>query len=119
MMLRSQTEIPDLSRDFLRACHNGKLWKVKILVKTHGIQDWSDFRHAASGDTALHVATREGNLGIVRYLCEYFNDMPLFKANVVNKDMKRPLHEAAQFAQKNILQYLMENGILSCFSFLN
>ncbi|XP_011870346.1 PREDICTED: ankyrin repeat domain-containing protein 16-like isoform X2 [Vollenhovia emeryi] len=108
-MLRSQTEIPDVSSDFLRSCHGGDVRKVEALVEKHGIRDWSDFRHAASGDTALHVATREGDMNIVRYLCERF-DMPAFKVNVANKDMKRPLHEAAQFAQKDILKYLLTKG---------
>lgn len=116
MMLR--TEIPDVSRDFLRTCHSGDVRKVETLVEKHGIRDWSDFRHVASGDTALHVAVREGDMNVVRYLCERFN-MPAFKVNVTNKDMKRPLHEAAQFAQEDILKYLLEKGILSCFLFLN
>ncbi|XP_071636369.1 ankyrin repeat domain-containing protein 16 isoform X2 [Temnothorax longispinosus] len=105
-MLRSQTEVPNVSRDFLRACHSGDVHKVEALVEKHGIIDWSGFRHVASGDTALHVAAREGDTNIVRYLCERF-DMPSFKVNVTNKDMKRPLHEAAQFAQEDILKYLL------------
>ncbi|XP_071636363.1 ankyrin repeat domain-containing protein 16 isoform X1 [Temnothorax longispinosus] len=108
-MLRSQTEVPNVSRDFLRACHSGDVHKVEALVEKHGIIDWSGFRHVASGDTALHVAAREGDTNIVRYLCERF-DMPSFKVNVTNKDMKRPLHEAAQFAQEDILKYLLNKG---------
>jgi len=111
MISRSQRKIPDVLRDFLRACHSGDIHKVETLVEKHGICDWSDFRHVASGDTALHVAAREGNMNIVRYLCERFN-MPAFKVDVANKDMKRPLHEAAQFAQENILKYLLEKGIV-------
>jgi len=110
-MSRSQRKIPDVLRDFLRACHSGDIHKVETLVEKHGICDWSDFRHVASGDTALHVAARERNMNIVRYLCERFN-MPAFKVDVANKDMKRPLHEAAQFAQENILKYLLEKGIV-------
>ncbi|XP_018362324.1 PREDICTED: ankyrin repeat domain-containing protein 16-like [Trachymyrmex cornetzi] len=107
MML--QSEIPNVSRDFLRACHSGDIHKVKTLVEKHGIRDWSDFRYVASGDTPLHVAAREGNVNIVRYLCEEFN-MQAFKVDVTNKDMKRPLHEAAQFAQEDILKYLLGKG---------
>jgi len=111
MMLRSQTEDPNVSRDFLRACHNGDVDKVETLVEKHGIRDWSVFRHTASGDTALHVAAREGNMNIVRYLCECFNDLPMrFKVNVFNKDIKKPLHEAAQFAREDILKYLLSKG---------
>lgn len=117
-MLRSETKIPNVSRDFLRACHSGDLSRVETLVEKHGIRDWSDFRHAASGDTALHVAAREGDMNIVKYLCERF-DTPAFRVDVTNRDMKRPLHEAAQFAQEDILKYLLNKGILSRFLFLN
>ena len=117
MML--QSEIPNVSRDFLRACHSGDIHKVKTLVEKHGISDWSDFRYVTSGDTALHVAAREGNINIVRYLCEEFNMLAL-KVDVTNKDMKRPLHEAAQFAQEDILKYLLRKGIiLLYFLFFN
>lgn len=117
MMLQSQTEIPNVSRDFLRACHSGDAHKVETVVEKYGIRDWSDYRHVTSGDTALHVAAREGNINIVRYLCERFS-MPAFKFNVTNKDMKRPLHEAAQFAREDVLKYLLNKGILSVFSLL-
>lgn len=112
-MLRPQTEI-DVSRDFLRACHSGDVRKVEILVENHEIRDWSDLRHVVSGDTALHVAAREGDMNVVRYLCENF-DVPAFRVDVTNKDMKRPLHEAAQFAREGILEYLLNKGVLSMF----
>ncbi|XP_018302806.1 ankyrin repeat domain-containing protein 16 [Mycetomoellerius zeteki] len=107
MML--QSKIPDVSCNFLRACHSGDIHKMKTLVEKHGIRDWSDFRYVTSGDTALHVAAREGNMNIVRYLCEGFN-MLAFKVDVTNKDMKRPLHEAAQIAHEDILKYLLGKG---------
>nr|XP_003706405.1 PREDICTED: ankyrin repeat domain-containing protein 16-like isoform X2 [Megachile rotundata] len=100
---------PNLSRDFLNACQNGDLSKVEALVSKHQVQDWTLFRHSTSGDTALHVAAREGHLNIVRYLCEAF-DKPNFRIDVANKDMKRPLHEAAQFARSDVLKYLIEKG---------
>lgn len=105
---------PNLSRNFLHACQNGDLSRVETLVSKYDIQDWTYFRHLTSGDTALHVATREGHLNIVRYLCENFQK-PDFRVNVANKDMKRPLHEAAQFAHRDIVKYLIEKGIyFSC-----
>jgi len=103
-------EASNLSRDFLRACESGDMSRVCILVDKYKIRDWSHFRHFASGDTALHVAARAGNLNMVKYLYECF-DMPEFKVNVTNKDMKRPLHEAAQFAQDDVLKYLLGKGI--------
>ncbi|XP_072749840.1 ankyrin repeat domain-containing protein 16 [Anoplolepis gracilipes] len=102
-------EFPNLSRDFLRACQNENILKMKTLVDRYGVRDWSDLRHLTSGDTALHVAARAGNMYIVKYLCECF-DMPEFTLNVTNKDMKRPLHEAAQFAHYKIVKYLLERA---------
>ncbi|XP_025155021.1 ankyrin repeat domain-containing protein 16 isoform X2 [Harpegnathos saltator] len=78
-------------------------------LERYGIHDWCDFRHSDSGDTALHVAARAGNMNVVKYLCEQF-DMQAFKIDVTNKDMKRPSHEAAQFVQEDVLKYLLENG---------
>lgn len=105
---------PNLSRNFLHACQNGDLSRVETLVSKHDIQDWTHFRHTTSGDTALHLATREGHLNIVRYLCENFKK-PDFRVNVASRDMKRPLHEAAQFARSDILKYLIEKGIYLSF----
>ncbi|XP_046821890.1 ankyrin repeat domain-containing protein 16-like [Vespa crabro] len=102
-------EIPNLSRDYLHACQNGDLLKVKNLTLKYDVQDWTIFRHSVSGDTPMHVAAREGHLNVVEYLCDAF-ERPDFKVNVVNKDMKRPLHEAAQFARTNVLRYLIEKG---------
>lgn len=111
-------DIPNLSRNFLRACQSGDIYRLETLVKKYEIRDWSDFRHLVSGDTALHMAARAGNLNMVKYLCEHF-DAQVFKADVANKDMKRPLHEAAQFAQDDVLKYLLEKGILLRFCFFN
>ncbi|XP_047349901.1 ankyrin repeat domain-containing protein 16-like [Vespa velutina] len=102
-------EIPNLSRDYLHACQNGDLLKVKNLTLKYDVQDWTIFRHSVSGDTPMHVAAREGHLNVVEYLCDAF-ERPDFKVNVVNKDMKRPLHEAAQFARTHVLRYLIEKG---------
>ncbi|XP_014479734.1 PREDICTED: ankyrin repeat domain-containing protein 16-like [Dinoponera quadriceps] len=102
-------DVASVSRNFLRACQNGDAYRVETLVATHGIRDWCDFRHTDSGDTALHVAARAGNMNVVKYLCEHF-DMSTFKIDVTNKDMKRPSHEAAQFAREDVLKYLLEKG---------
>ncbi|XP_043670574.1 ankyrin repeat domain-containing protein 16-like isoform X1 [Vespula pensylvanica] len=107
-------EIPNLSRDYLHACQNGDLLKIKNLTLKYDVQDWTTFRHSVSGDTPMHVAAREGHLNVVEYLCDAF-ERPDFKVNVVNKDMKRPLHEAAQFARTHVLRYLIEKGaIVDC-----
>lgn len=113
-------EIPNLSRDYLHACQNGDLLKIKNLTLKYDVQDWTIFRHSVSGDTPMHVAAREGHLNVVEYLCDAF-EMPDYKVNVVNKDMKRPLHEAAQFARTHVLRYLIEKGAFQselCLNFL-
>ncbi|KAG7201780.1 hypothetical protein KM043_004500 [Ampulex compressa] len=99
----------DPAGKFLHACQSGDLARIEALVGEHDIRDWTGFRHATSGDTALHVAAREGHLNVVRYLCEGF-EVPKYKVDVANKDVKRPLHEAAQFARSDVLKYLIEKG---------
>lgn len=97
------------SKLFLQACQKGDLGKLENVRDRFEIDDWTVYRHDASGDTGLHVAAREGHLDVVKYLCEAW-EHPLYRADVTNKDMKRPLHEAAQFARFDILQYLIERG---------
>lgn len=108
---------PNLSKKFLHACQSGDLSRVETLVSKYDIQDWTFFRHLSSGDTALHVATRAGHLNIVRYLYETF-EKPDFKVDVTNKDMKTPLHEAAQFARNDIVKYLIEKGVFFSLSLM-
>ncbi|XP_053982841.1 ankyrin repeat domain-containing protein 16-like [Hylaeus volcanicus] len=100
---------PNLSRKFMQACQSGDLSRVETLASERNLQDWTLFQHSTSGDTALHVAAREGHLNVVRYLCEAF-DKPDFRVDVANKDMKRPLHDAAQFARSDVVKYLIEKG---------
>ncbi|XP_076178137.1 ankyrin repeat domain-containing protein 16 [Ptiloglossa arizonensis] len=99
----------NLSREFLRACQSGNLPRVETLVVKHDLQDWTFLRHSTSGDTALHVAAREGHLNVVRYLCLAFKK-PDFRVDVANKDMKRPLHEAAQFVRIDVVKFLIVEG---------
>lgn len=108
---------PNLSKKFLHACQSGDLSRVETLVSKYDIQDWTFFRHLSSGDTALHVATRAGHLNIVRYLYETF-EKPDFKVDVTNKDMKTPLHEAAQFVRNDIVKYLIEKGVFFSLSLM-
>ncbi|XP_076244937.1 ankyrin repeat domain-containing protein 16 [Calliopsis andreniformis] len=105
------SEDSNLSREFLHASQSGDLSKLKTLVSKYDVHDWTVFRHSTSGDTALHLAAREGHLNIVRYLCEAF-EKPDFRVDVANKDMKKPLHEAAQFARSDIVIYLIEKGAI-------
>ncbi|KAK2586308.1 hypothetical protein KPH14_010610 [Odynerus spinipes] len=100
---------PNLSREYLYACQSGDLPKVKSLTSKYDVQDWTIIRHSVSGDTPMHVAAREGHLNVIEYLCDAF-ERPDFKLDVANKDMKRPLHEAAQFARSRVLRYLVEKG---------
>ncbi|CAD6244268.1 GSCOCG00013316001-RA-CDS [Cotesia congregata] len=98
-----------ISKEFLHLTQKGELQKLKNFVEEHKITDWTVFRHEVSGDTALHVSAREGNLEIVQFLCNGFLK-PEFKTDVANKDMKRPLHEAAQFARPKIIEFLLSQG---------
>ncbi|XP_066588622.1 ankyrin repeat domain-containing protein 16-like isoform X2 [Prorops nasuta] len=103
---------PNLCKEFLRACQSGDLSRVKFLREKYEIPDWTNFQHDISGDTALHLAAREGHLEIVQFLCEdwQMTDSCNNKVDVTNKDMKRPLHEAAQFSHNDIIKYLLSQG---------
>ncbi|XP_008551748.1 ankyrin repeat domain-containing protein 16 [Microplitis demolitor] len=101
--------IVNLSKEFLHATQRGDLDKLINLSEQWKIDDWTIFRHESSGDTALHISAREGYLNIVKYLCDNFSK-PEFKIDVANKDMKRPLHEAAQFVKTDVLEFLVTQG---------
>ncbi|XP_011635023.1 ankyrin repeat domain-containing protein 16-like isoform X2 [Pogonomyrmex barbatus] len=96
-------------REILRACQNGDLDRIKTILEKEGhrIRGWGSFGHEVSGDTVLHVAAQAGNMSIVKYLSKHTDE---FKVNVKNKDMKTPLHCAAQFAREDVLKYLLEKG---------
>lgn len=57
-----------------------------------------------SGDTILHFAARHGQLDILRYLTEIVG----MNVELVNRDYKRPLHEAASMGHRDCLLYLLE-----------
>ncbi|XP_014204837.1 ankyrin repeat domain-containing protein 16-like [Copidosoma floridanum] len=95
---------------FLAACQNGHLDKIKRLAEEHDIKDWTIYRHKTTGDTALHLAARQGHLEVVHHLCENWPHLEKVVVDAANFDMKRPLHEAAQFARKRILRYLLHFG---------
>ncbi|XP_046483004.1 ankyrin repeat domain-containing protein 16 [Neodiprion pinetum] len=97
------------SKTFLKASQKGNITKLKELASTNDIKDWTVYRHEASGDTALHLAAREGRLDVVKYLCETWKEPP-FRTEVANKDMKRPVHDAAQSAKLDVLEYLLGQG---------
>ncbi|XP_015596636.1 ankyrin repeat domain-containing protein 16 [Cephus cinctus] len=114
MIMAKTRELPghNLSPgEFLLVCQKGNLEIVKALVAKHNIQDWTIYQHAVSGDTALHLAVQAGHMNVVRYLCEELS-LSQSGVNVTNKDMKRPIHGAAQFSRVHILEYLIQKGAI-------
>ncbi|KAF7990077.1 hypothetical protein HCN44_009020 [Aphidius gifuensis] len=99
----------DIAKELLRATQKGDLKNLKIIINNYDIKDWTKYRQNNFDDTALHVASREGHFEIVKYLCNEWSH-PAFKVDVTNKDMKRPLHEAAQFSKSNIVEFLIKQG---------
>lgn len=96
-----------LNKEFLRAAQKGDL--TKCLELKNNINDWSIIRHGPSGDSPLHIAAREGHLEIVRFLCENWKEQKC-TTQVVNLEMKTPLHEAAQFSRTTVVDYFIEKG---------
>ncbi|XP_049267389.1 ankyrin repeat domain-containing protein 16-like isoform X1 [Rhipicephalus sanguineus] len=64
--------------------------------------------HGKRGDTLAHIACRCGSLNILRFLCEEVHCRLLLESQ--NYDGKRPLHEAAQLSQLDIVQFLIDQG---------
>ncbi|XP_012253051.2 ankyrin repeat domain-containing protein 16-like [Athalia rosae] len=98
-----------VGKNFLKLSQKGDLRGLQELGSKNEIADWTVYRHEVSGDTPLHLAAREGRIEVVKYLCESWNE-PSFRIEVVNKDLKRPIHEAAQFARSNVVRYLIDRG---------
>lgn len=98
-----------LDNEFLRASQKGDL--SKLINLKNDISDWSLIRHSSSGDSPLHIAAREGHLEIVRFLCENWKEQKC-TIEVVNLEMKTPLHEAAQFSRTSVVDYLIKKGFL-------
>lgn len=99
------------SKEFLQACQAGNLDKILELTKNHAIKDWTIFKHESMGDTPLHVAARNGNLNLVKFLLtSEFYDCKKCIVDVRNKDSKTPVHEAAQFSMFPALEYLIDKG---------
>ncbi|CAL8100952.1 unnamed protein product [Orchesella dallaii] len=82
---------------------------VKLLKTTSKYQDSNVVNCLSlkkSGDTALHLCAINGYLDMMRYLVEEEN------ANLekINLEGKTALHDAAQFSQLEIVEYLLSKG---------
>ncbi|XP_076325014.1 uncharacterized protein LOC143232883 isoform X3 [Tachypleus tridentatus] len=72
---------------------------------------WANIYHEKSGDTVLHVAARNGALGILKYLNDEEKQKGYVNFEQANLDGKRPLHEAAQAGQTDCVRYLLSLNV--------
>lgn len=76
----------------------------------NGADTYLSYAHEKSGDSVLHIASRYGHLNLVSLFLEKG-----LSPEIVNLDGKRPLHEAAQNGQIDIVKYLLDYGaIVDC-----
>nr|CAD7433893.1 unnamed protein product [Timema monikensis] len=93
---------------FLHASNANRLEDLIKLRNTNECIHWTNYYYPSTGDTALHIASRQGNLGIVKFLVEEWTAKNCVE--VCNFDSKTALHEAAQFSQPHVVKYLIKQG---------
>ncbi|KAG2460378.1 ANR16 protein, partial [Polypterus senegalus] len=76
---------------------SGDLQLQSLAKKTH---------FGKSGDTLLHYACRSGHLDMLRFFVEEIG----FDTELVNRDYKRALHEAASMGHVDCVRYLTARG---------
>ncbi|XP_028670075.1 ankyrin repeat domain-containing protein 16 [Erpetoichthys calabaricus] len=76
---------------------SGDLQLQSLAKKTH---------FGKSGDTLLHYASRSGHLDMLRFFVEQIG----FDTELVNRDYKRALHEAASMGHVDCVRYLTARG---------
>ena len=96
-----------LKGDLLEALHSGDDDGFdSILNRLEPFWDPNDPVYPRSGDTVIHLVARLGRLRALKSLVTTFGTRLNF--DIPNtKDYKRPLHEAAQFSQHEIISELL------------
>lgn len=101
----SSREQSEISNFFRNAAFDGKYKKVVSLNRQnrHNLQVDSK---GPSGETALILAAREGNLAIVKYLLKSGADV-----NVTDNSKSNALFYAAQNGHTKVVKFLIDSGI--------
>lgn len=93
---------------FLREIHHKESLKAVIeFHKQNKFISWTDVTYPGTGDSILHIAAQLGKENIVDYV---LNTWQPAKIDIKNNDCKTPLHEASQFSQANMVEFLLKNG---------
>ena len=96
-----------LKVDLLKALHSGDDDGFDSILNRLG-PDWdpNDPVYPRSGDTVIHLVARLGRIRALKSLVTTFGTRLNFDTPNTN-DYKRPLHEAAQFSQHEIISELL------------
>ncbi|KAF2887326.1 hypothetical protein ILUMI_18847 [Ignelater luminosus] len=91
----------------LREVQAGNINVVQEFKKNFPNLHWCELHYQKNGDTILHITSRLGFVDMVEYLLLNYTPNAV---DCTNCDNKTPLHEAAQFAQYNVLKVLIKHG---------
>lgn len=78
--------------------------KLKIFQNKYQTINLSKLTYAKTGDSLIHVCARLGRSDLLNYI---FSNWNLNNVDINNYDGKTPLHEAAQFAQYEVIELLL------------
>lgn len=84
---------------------DNQLSSLENLIKN----GWNPLTHDRNGSNALHWASGQGNIDIVKYLVEKHQMNPGLPYK--EKDGRSPFHWAARNGKLDVVQYCLANGV--------
>jgi ankyrin repeat protein len=100
--LKPSTSTTFMQNTLHHAVQIGSYQQVKQILETTGNVDQ---KRGVSGETALHLAAKGGNLSIVQLLLTYRAN-----PNISDVFSKTPLHYASREGKSDIVKALLDNG---------
>jgi len=92
-------------KEFLKAADKGNLDEMRVLLDSHPENDFLSAKDFVEGDTALHLASRNGHLEVVEFLLSKGVDI-----NLQNNFSCTPLSLAVSHGHLEIVKFLIRHG---------